>query len=129
MWRSPSQKDAASASEPCNREHLPRRRNDAPTNRRFPVLTLIVTFIVVGLIVGALARLVVPGRNPIGIGMTILLGIVGAIVGGLIGHAIGAGWVITLLLEGAVAAALVYAISGSRGRRGVMGGRRRGTLV
>jgi len=35
-----------------------------------------------------------------------------------------------LLASGlAVAAALVYAISGSRGRRGIMGGRRRGTLV
>ena len=93
------------------------------------MLTLIVTIVIVGLVVGALARLVVPGRNPIGIGMTILLGIVGAIVGGLIGRAIGAGMLITLLLEIAVAAALVYAISGSRRRRGVMGGRGRGTLV
>ena len=93
------------------------------------MLSLIVTIVIVGLIVGALGRLVVPGRNPIGIGMTILLGIVGAIVGGLIGHAIGAGWLITLLLEVAVAAALVYAISGSTHRRGIMGGRRRGTLV
>jgi len=81
------------------------------------VLTLIVTIVIVGLIVGALARLVVPGRNPIGIGMTILLGIVGAIVGGIIGHALGAGWVITLILEVAVAAVLVYAISGSAHRR------------
>jgi len=83
------------------------------------VIALILTMIVVGLIVGALARLVVPGRNPIGIGMTILLGIVGAIVGGIIGHAIGAGIIITLLLEIAVAAVLVYFISGSRTRRGV----------
>jgi len=83
------------------------------------VIALIVTIVIVGLIVGALARLVVPGRNPIGIGMTILLGIVGAIVGGIIGHAIGAGIIITLLLEVAVAAALVYFISGSRTRRGV----------
>jgi len=93
------------------------------------VLGLIVSIVIVGLIVGALARLVVPGRNPIGIGMTILLGVVGAIVGGLIGRAIGAGTLITLLLEIAVAAALVYAISGSSRRRGIMGGRRRGTLV
>jgi uncharacterized membrane protein YeaQ/YmgE (transglycosylase-associated protein family) len=83
------------------------------------VIALILTMIVVGLIVGALARLVVPGRNPIGIGMTILLGIVGAIVGGIIGHAIGAGMIITLLLEIAVAAVLVYFISGTRARRGV----------
>ena len=81
------------------------------------MLTLIVTIVIVGLIVGELARLVVPGRNPIGIGMTILLGIVGAIVGGLIGHALHVGMVITLLLEIAVAAVLVYAISGSSRRR------------
>lgn len=81
------------------------------------MLTLIVTMLIVGLIVGALARLVVPGRNPIGIGMTILLGIVGAIVGGIIGRAIHAGWLITLILEIAVAAGLVYALSGSTRRR------------
>lgn len=81
------------------------------------MLTLIVTMVIVGLIVGALARLVVPGRNPIGIGMTILLGIVGAIVGGIIGRAIHAGWLITLVLEVAVAAGLVYALSGSTRRR------------
>ena len=81
------------------------------------MLALIVTIVIVGLIVGALARLVVPGRNPIGIGMTILLGIVGAIVGGLIGHALHVGMIVTLLLEVAVAAALVYAISGSSRRR------------
>ena len=85
------------------------------------MLTLIVTIVIVGLIVGALARLVVPGRQTIGIGMTILLGIVGAIVGGIIGHAIGAGWIITLILEVAIAAALVYMVSGSsRRRRGTM---------
>lgn len=81
------------------------------------MLTLIVTIVIVGLVVGALARLVVPGRNPIGIGMTILLGVVGAIVGGIIGRAVGAGWAVTLLLEIAVAAVLVYAISGSSHRR------------
>ena len=81
------------------------------------MLTLIVTIVIVGLIVGALARLVVPGRNPIGIGMTILLGIVGAIVGGILGRAVHAGWLVTLILEIAVAAALVYFVSGSKTRR------------
>ena len=42
-------------------------------------------WIVTGLIVGALARLLVPGRQRIGIAMTIVLGIVGAIVGGFVG--------------------------------------------
>jgi uncharacterized membrane protein YeaQ/YmgE (transglycosylase-associated protein family) len=40
--------------------------------------------VVVGLIAGALARLLVPGRDPMGIGATILLGIVGSFVGGFL---------------------------------------------
>jgi uncharacterized membrane protein YeaQ/YmgE (transglycosylase-associated protein family) len=81
------------------------------------VIGTIIWFIIIGLIVGALARLVVPGRNPIGLLMTILLGIVGAIAGGLIASAIGAGFVIQLILAIAVAALLVYFISGARTRR------------
>jgi uncharacterized membrane protein YeaQ/YmgE (transglycosylase-associated protein family) len=42
----------------------------------------LLTFIVVGLVVGAIARVLMPGRDPIGIIGTILVGIVGAIVGG-----------------------------------------------
>ena len=47
---------------------------------------LIVTLIIVGLIAGALARLLVPGRDPIGIGGTIVLGIVGSFIGGFLGY-------------------------------------------
>ncbi len=42
-----------------------------------------------GLIVGALAKLVMPGRDPGGIIVTMLIGIVGALVGGWIGRAVG----------------------------------------
>ncbi len=42
----------------------------------------IVGFIIVGLIVGILARLLMPGRDPIGILGTIVVGIVGAVIGG-----------------------------------------------
>ncbi|HLH30032.1 MAG TPA: GlsB/YeaQ/YmgE family stress response membrane protein [Terriglobia bacterium] len=45
--------------------------------------------IVVGLIVGALAKLIMPGHDPGGIVVTILLGIGGSIVAGLIGRALG----------------------------------------
>jgi uncharacterized membrane protein YeaQ/YmgE (transglycosylase-associated protein family) len=47
---------------------------------------LIITLIIVGLISGALARLLVPGRDPMGIGATILLGIVGSFIGGFLGY-------------------------------------------
>ena len=40
--------------------------------------------VVVGLVAGALARLLVPGRDPMGVGATILLGIVGSFVGGFL---------------------------------------------
>ena len=83
------------------------------------MIGLILGYIVIRLIVGALARLVVPGRNPIGLLMTILIGIVGAIAGGLIAHAIGLGVILTFLVAVAIAALLVYLISGSRGRTGL----------
>ena len=50
----------------------------------------VIGWIVFGLIVGAIAKLVMPGRDPGGILVTILLGIAGAVVANLIGNA--AGW-------------------------------------
>ena len=44
--------------------------------------------IIIGLIAGALARLIMPGRDAMGIIATILLGIVGSIIGGLVSWAI-----------------------------------------
>ena len=49
----------------------------------------ILTWILFGLIVGALAKLVMPGRDPGGIIVTMLLGIAGAVVGGMIGRGMG----------------------------------------
>lgn len=48
----------------------------------------LLVFIVVGLVVGIIARALMPGRDPIGIVGTILVGIVGAIVGGYLWRAI-----------------------------------------
>lgn len=66
-----------------------------------------------GLIVGALAKLVMPGRDPGGIIVTMLLGIVGAVLGGWVGQAVGmygpeepAGFVMSLL--GAIVLLLLY---------------------
>jgi uncharacterized membrane protein YeaQ/YmgE (transglycosylase-associated protein family) len=49
----------------------------------------VLSWIVFGLIVGALAKLVMPGDDPGGIIVTILLGVAGAMVGGLLGRAMG----------------------------------------
>ena len=49
----------------------------------------IIGWIVIGLLAGGIAKLLMPGRDPGGCIITILLGIAGALVAGLIGHAIG----------------------------------------
>jgi uncharacterized membrane protein YeaQ/YmgE (transglycosylase-associated protein family) len=49
----------------------------------------VIGWIIFGLIVGAIAKLVMPGRDPGGIIVTMLLGIAGALVGGSIGRALG----------------------------------------
>jgi uncharacterized membrane protein YeaQ/YmgE (transglycosylase-associated protein family) len=52
------------------------------------MLGFIITLIIVGLIAGALARLIIPGRQNLSIPMTILLGIIGSFVGGFLGNLI-----------------------------------------
>ncbi len=49
----------------------------------------VIGWIIFGLIVGAIAKLVMPGRDPGGIIVTMLLGVAGALIGGWIGQAIG----------------------------------------
>lgn len=50
------------------------------------MLGLIVTIVIVGLIAGLLARAIVPGRQNLSIGMTIVIGIIGSFVGGFLGY-------------------------------------------
>jgi uncharacterized membrane protein YeaQ/YmgE (transglycosylase-associated protein family) len=80
------------------------------------MLSTIIGIVIVGLIAGALARLVVPGRQNISIPMTIAIGIVGSFVGGFIGYLLhhdraqGAvqtsGWIGSVI--GAIIVLLVY---------------------
>ncbi|MCF6476768.1 GlsB/YeaQ/YmgE family stress response membrane protein [Nonomuraea sp. MG754425] len=51
----------------------------------------IISAIVIGAIVGALARLLVPGRQNMSIGLTLVVGIVAALIGTLLAHAFGWG--------------------------------------
>ena len=64
----------------------------------------IIGTILVGLIIGALARFVLPGEQKMGWIMTILLGIAGSLVAGFVGQALGwyavgqpAGWIASVL--------------------------------
>ncbi len=67
------------------------------------------SWIVMGLIVGLLAKFIMPGKDPGGFILTILLGIAGAFVGGLIGSLLGLG-AITGLNIGSILLATVGAI-------------------
>ena len=49
----------------------------------------ILGWMVFGLVIGAIAKLLMPGRDPGGIIVTMLLGILGAVVGGFVGRAVG----------------------------------------
>ena len=76
-------------------------------------------WIVFGLIVGVLAKLVMPGKDPGGIVVTILLGIVGAVIGGYLGRALGlygpseaAGWVMSTV--GAILVLALYRVIARR---------------
>jgi len=70
-----------------------------------------------GLIVGALARLVLPGPDPMSIGMTILIGIGGSLIAALIANAIwGRRYGPGLILSVACAAFLVWLVRRSRPR-------------
>jgi uncharacterized membrane protein YeaQ/YmgE (transglycosylase-associated protein family) len=79
------------------------------------LLTYLILLALSGLIVGALARLALPGPDPMGIGTTILIGIAGSFIGGLIVAVLfrrnGAGIVVSVLC----ATAIVYMIRRSRG--------------
>lgn len=68
----------------------------------------------VGAIIGGLARLLIPGRQEIGILTTVIIGWIGSLIGSILGrHVFHVGWVLTVLCEIGVAAILI-AIASSR---------------
>ena len=89
------------------------------------MLWFVISLLVIGLIAGFIARALVPGPDPMSIGATILLGIVGSFIGGFLGWALfgkdlseGALQPSGLIgsIVGAVIALLVYRAITSRGR-------------
>jgi uncharacterized membrane protein YeaQ/YmgE (transglycosylase-associated protein family) len=82
----------------------------------------IISAIVIGLIIGVLARLVVPGRQHIGVIWTILIGIVAALIGSAIAKAVGVAdtkgvdWIEWLIQIG-LAAVGIAALDRGRARR------------
>ena len=99
-------------------------------------ITGIISAILIGIAIGVIGRLIVPGRQPIGILVTILVGIVSAFIGTALARAMGiptatsgADW-LELLVQVIVAALGVALISALMGRRrtGILGTRRSGLL-
>ncbi|MDQ2637916.1 MAG: GlsB/YeaQ/YmgE family stress response membrane protein [Actinomycetota bacterium] len=95
-------------------------------------ITGVITAILIGIVVGVLGRLVLPGRQPIGFLVTILVGIVSAFIGTAIARAIGIptatsgiDWLELLVqvIVAAIGVALAAALMGRR-RTGAMGTRR-----
>jgi uncharacterized membrane protein YeaQ/YmgE (transglycosylase-associated protein family) len=81
----------------------------------------IVGWILFGLIVGVIAKLIMPGRDPGGIIVTMLLGIVGAVLGGFLGRSLGfygpqqaAGWLMSIV--GAIVVLMLYRVLAGRSR-------------
>ena len=82
-------------------------------------IVVIVSVVVNGLIVGALGRLLLPGRDPIGLPMTIVVGVAASILGGLVTYALldeDAAWV-GLPISIAFAIGLVWLMRRMRGGR------------
>jgi uncharacterized membrane protein YeaQ/YmgE (transglycosylase-associated protein family) len=93
-----------------------------PTVKEARMLGALIYWIIVGLIAGALAKFIMPGDDPGGFIITILLGIAGAIVGGFLASLIGIGggiiWTIIFATLGAIILLAIYrAFAGSRAVR------------
>jgi uncharacterized membrane protein YeaQ/YmgE (transglycosylase-associated protein family) len=68
----------------------------------------------IGLVIGALARLVLPGRQAIGLLATAAAGIAGALLGGIIANALDVGGLLEFVIAVAVAAGLIAVVGGTR---------------
>jgi uncharacterized membrane protein YeaQ/YmgE (transglycosylase-associated protein family) len=82
----------------------------------------IIAWIVIGLLAGGIAKLLMPGRDPGGCIITILLGIAGALLAGFLGQSLGwyqrgegAGFIAAIV--GAFILLLIYRLVAGRGRR------------
>jgi uncharacterized membrane protein YeaQ/YmgE (transglycosylase-associated protein family) len=81
----------------------------------------ILGWILFGLVVGVIAKLIMPGRDPGGFIVTMLLGIVGAVLGGFLGRSLGfygpqqaAGWLMSIV--GAILVLMLYRVLTRRSR-------------
>ena len=79
----------------------------------------LVWWALIGLVIGGLGRLLLPGAQPVGMLATAALGVAAAILGGIIAHALDAGSLLQFLIAIAVAAGLIAVYGGTRFHRPV----------
>jgi uncharacterized membrane protein YeaQ/YmgE (transglycosylase-associated protein family) len=90
---------------------------------------LMIGFIVAGLVIGFLARAILPGKQHIGLLWTLVLGVIGSVIGGTIANAIGSGDIMELNVIGFVCAVIAAILLLSIADRAQLGaGPRRGQL-
>jgi uncharacterized membrane protein YeaQ/YmgE (transglycosylase-associated protein family) len=87
----------------------------------------IIWMLIIGLVVGAIAKLIMPGKDPGGIIVTMLIGVAGALIAGLIGRSLGwyqagetAGFIASII--GAVILLAIYRLIVGRTARHTVGG-------
>ena len=86
-------------------------------------------FIIAGLVIGLLARLILPGKQHIGLLWTLVIGVVGSVIGGTIANLIGSGDIMELNIIGFVCAVIAAVLLlGVADRAGLGAGRQRGHL-
>jgi uncharacterized membrane protein YeaQ/YmgE (transglycosylase-associated protein family) len=73
----------------------------------------------IGLVIGALGRLVLPGSQPIGVLATAVAGVGAAILGAIIAHALDVGGLLQFLIAIGAAAALIAVFGGTRSHRAI----------
>lgn len=90
------------------------------------ILWAIISWIIIGAIIGLIARAIMPGKQGMSLGLTIILGVVGAIVGGFIGGLFGGDgvsgimnnpWSIGTILLAVIGALIVMAVYGFLAKR------------
>ena len=79
------------------------------------LIAFLISLAVLGLVIGALARLALPGPDPMGIGVTIAIGLAGSFIGGIITSLISGRNAWSFLVAVACATGIVYLIRRSRG--------------